>query len=712
MKLVLTILLTMCLAAAMAQTKITGVVVDETNEPVPGANIFIVGSYDGTSSDVQGNFDFSTSEVGEKIIQITFVGYNEYSHTVKLDGSPVHIRVILEERINELEAVTITAGAFTAGDQSRRTIFRAVDIATTAGATADIAGALNTLPGTQKVGESGRLFVRGGDGSETRTFIDGMLVLDAYGPSAPNAPSRGRFLPFMFKRTSFSTGGYSAEFGQALSSTLALESKDESEVTRTDIGLLSVGGDVAHTQAWESGSVAGKLQYTNIRPYFGLINQGIDWKTPPSSIEGVTALRQKTGKNGMIKLYGNFSNSDFSLYQHDIDNDDVTTYYRLQNSYRYLNASYKGILDKDWTYRGGLSYSSIRNNSHRGEWNIDEKEKGLHVKSVLEGSLTKSIELKVGTELLYRNYREQFPVGFASSQFEEWLPALFAEADIYASNRFVTRIGGRGEYNSLTQKIAVDPRLSLAWKFNNSAQLSFAYGTFRQTPLNKFIKAEPSLQSEKAAHYIMNYQLIRNNKTFRIEGFYKKYSGLVKFDDPGNYSNQGKGYAKGIELFWRDNETFKGVDYWVSYSLLDTKRNYHDYPTMTAPAFASRHNFSIVGKYFVRSLKSQLGATYSFASGRPYNDPNQDMFNGSRTPSYQDLSLNWSYLPKPHLIIYLSCTNIPGYENIFGYEYSNTPDPNGVYNGRAIRQPAPRFLFVGVFITLSKNKSFNQLPTL
>ena len=189
----------------------------------------------------------------------------------------------------------ITAGAFTASDASRRTVFKALDIATTAGATADIAGALNTLPGTQKVGETGRLFVRGGDGNETRTFIDGMVVLDAYSTSAPNTPSRGRFLPFMFKGTSFSTGGYSAEYGQALSSALVLDSKDKAESTRTDIGILSVGGDVAHTQVWERGSVAGKIQYTNIRPYVGLINQEIDWKKAPVSLEGVLPLGSRLG---------------------------------------------------------------------------------------------------------------------------------------------------------------------------------------------------------------------------------------------------------------------------------------------------------------------------------------------------------------------------------------------------------------------------------
>jgi hypothetical protein len=114
----------------------------------------------------------------------------------------------------------------------------------------------------------------------------------------------------------------------------------------------------------------------------------------------------------------------------------------------------------------------------------------------------------------------------------------------------------------------------------------------------------------------------------------------------------------------------------------------------------------------VQSLKSQFGATYSVTSGRPYHNPNEDEFNRGRTPSYRDLSFNWSYLPKPYLIVYFSCTNVLGRDNVFGYEFSSTPNELGAYNSRAVRQPAPRFIFLGIFITLSKEKSVNQLPTL
>lgn len=121
--------------------------------------------------------------------------------------------VILKESVNALDAVVITAGTFEAGDKARVSVLKPLDIVTTAGAAGDIIGALTTLPGAQTVGESGRLFVRGGEANETQTFVDGMRVAQPYGATANNTPTRSRFSPFLFSGVSFSTGGYSAEYG-------------------------------------------------------------------------------------------------------------------------------------------------------------------------------------------------------------------------------------------------------------------------------------------------------------------------------------------------------------------------------------------------------------------------------------------------------------------------------------------------------------------
>jgi hypothetical protein len=714
MKTLATIMFSTFCTLAFSQTRISGQVMDSRGAAIPLANIYLLDTYDGVSADDQGKFSFITAETGAQVLVAKFIGYKEFRQPVTLSGKDIQLQIGLEEEINELNAVTISAGAFTASDESRRTVFRAVDIATTAGATADIAGALNTLPGTQKVGESGRLFVRGGDGNEARTFIDGMVVLNAYSPSAPNTPSRGRFLPFMFKGTSFSTGGYSAEYGQALSSALVLDSKDETEIVRTDIGILSVGGDVAHTQAWKGGSVAGKVQYTNLRPYMGLINQEIDWKNPPASVEGIGAFRQRVGEQGMVKVYGNFTRSDFSLYNHNIDDYNNTQLYDLTNDYRYLNGFYKNAINNNWIIRGGLSYTFLKNDVTLVQDNIRETETGIHAKAVVEGSLSGHVELRSGIEMIGRNYDQSilpFNTQGFNLGFDETITAAFAEADVFASNRFVTRLGARMEHNNLTDAISVDPRISMSYKAGSSGQVSLAYGKFRQSPKNEYLRQYSQLGQEKAEHFILNYQRIENSRTFRIETYYKRYNDLVKIGNT-QLTNQGSGYAGGVELFLRDNESVDHLDYWISYSYLDTKRDYLDFPGKAVPSFASKHNFSAVAKYFVQQLKSQLGATYSFASGRPYNNPNEGKFNHGKTPDYHDLSFNWSYLPKPYLIIYFSCTNLPGRDNIFGYEYGTMLNEEGQYNRRPVRQPAPRFVFLGILITLSKDKSVSQLPTL
>ncbi|MBX2962686.1 MAG: TonB-dependent receptor [Cyclobacteriaceae bacterium] len=714
MKYLLTFLILLLAGTLAAQTTISGIVTDVKGEPIPGANVLIADTYDGTTSDLKGNFQFTTDENGTQLLLVKFIGYKEYKQSIVLNSSSLSVTVVLKEEINQLEAVVITAGAFDASDESRRTIFKAIDIATTAGATADIAGALNTLPGTQKVGESGRLFVRGGDGSEVRTFIDGMLVLDAYGPAAPNTPSRGRFLPFMFKGTSFSTGGYSAEYGQALSSALALDSKDEEQISRTDIGLLSVGADVAHTQAWEKASWAGKIGYTNIRPYFNLIGQEVDWQRAPESLEASSAYRQRVGKSGMFKVYGNYNHSNFALYDHAIADPSIKVLQDLANNFGYINASYKGSINSKWSVRSGLSYTGIQNHVGLNTLKFKEDENGLHAKVAFDGSLSDKAELRLGGEVIKHTYEAKIDTSARALGFGEVIASVFAEADLYTSNKFVTRVGARAEHNNLNDEVSVDPRISLAYKTGKTGQVSFAYGRFRQSAVNQWLRMDNTLQPEKANHYILNYQVVENNCTFRIEVYYKTYDDLIKFnDESGNLlSNQGSGYARGLELFWRDNKTFKMVDYWVSYSFLDTERDYLNMPYAVTPSFASAHNFSFVYKHFITKLKSQVGLTYSYTSGRPYNDPNEEIFNNGKTKSYQDLSGNISYLPKPHLIIHFSCTNLLGRDNVFGYQFSKMPDENGVYASRAIRQPAPRFIFLGVFITLSKNKTMNQLPSL
>ncbi|WP_439881017.1 TonB-dependent receptor [Pontibacter sp. MBLB2868] len=696
------------LVLAQNQHTITGKVLDTRGEPIIGANVFVKGSYDGTSSGTEGTFSFTTAATGTQTVVASFLGYEqqELLLDLKTDASAVTFR--LQEKLSELKSVTITAGAFEAGDEKRSTVLSSLDIATTAGATADIFAAINTLPGAQRVGEEGKLFVRGGDSYETKTFIDGLLVQKPYNSSVPDLPARGRFSPFMFSGITFSSGGYSAEYGQALSSALLLRSNGLPENTETGVSIMSVGLGASHTQRWANTSLSMTADYSNLAPYTKLIDQNITWTQAPKSKGGSLIFRHKTSDTGMLKAYSSFTGSTLALSQPTPDG--VKQDVKLRNGNYFSNITFQDLLSAKTALRTGLSFMRNTDNIQVDEQQIAEQDNTLQAKATLEHQVAEPLWIKYGTELTLRRYEQQYQEHAGATSinagFNELMTAAFTEADWHLSNNLVARAGARAEYTALINKANLAPRLSLAYKTDAYGQVSAAFGRFYQLPEAAFLKVTDQLQNETATHYILNYQRQKDDRTLRVEGYFKKYDQLVKYDPaypylPGSYNNNGKGYAQGIDIFWRDRKSIKNGDYWVSYSLLDTRRNYRDYPQQAVPAFASKHNVAVVYKHFVPKLQTQFGATYSFASGRPYYNPNKAGFNQETTPKYHDLSLNASYLTNIRgnfTVVYVSATNLLGSDQVFGYRYASTPDETGNFSSQKVGPPAKRFLFMGVFI--------------
>jgi hypothetical protein len=320
---------------ATAQTIIQGVVKEAGGALVPGANIYFDQTQIGTTSDLNGRFEISTNLTGQSNLHVVYIGYKSFVQTIFFNEDIIFIAVNLQEAFNQLEAVTISAGAFEASDKMKSVELKTLDIVTTAGALGDVVGALQTLPGTTTVGESGRLFVRGGDASETQTYIDGLLVASPYTTSAPNIAVRGRFNPFIFGGTIFSVGGYSAEYGQALSSVLQLNTKDIPRENKTDVSLMTVGGGAAVTRLGKKGAVTATFDYSNLGPYTAVISQNVVWIKPPEAIDGALSFRQKTSGDGMFKLYGKFGRNSLKLNAVDLDATDGVSSFDLQNDNLY-----------------------------------------------------------------------------------------------------------------------------------------------------------------------------------------------------------------------------------------------------------------------------------------------------------------------------------------------------------------------------------------
>ena len=711
-------ILTLCTGfIAGAQTTISGTVTNDKGLPLAAANVYIDGTYDGATTAQDGSFTFETTETGTRTLVITYLSYEDLRQQIVIEQyAPQAFK--LAENMNTIETVVISAGTFSAGDNSKVTALKPLDIVTTAGSAGDIVAALQTLPGVNTVGESGRLFVRGGEADETQTFVDGIRVAQPYNATANNIPTRGRFSPFLFKGMTFSTGGYSAEFGEALSSVLLLNTIEEPDQEQTDIAVMTVGLGVGNTQKWNKSSLSVNAAYTDLKPYQLAIPQNVNWHRPYRSLAGESVYRYKFN-TGMLKVYAAFDHADFSLDQKDV-NQPEPVLVDMKNDNFYINTSYKGMLGDFWTLQTGLAYGYSNNKIGLDQNKVNNAENSAHLKLKVTKSFSTRVKLAVGADYFITDFTEDYnePAGFSyNSGYYNGIAAGYAEADVIFSRDFALKAGVRSSYSQIVGQASFEPRAALAYKAGAKGQFSLAYGDFYQTPNQNYLKYYKDFSFEKTAHYIFNYMYNTDALMFRAELYYKDYKDLVKYNTPtaqynSLYTNNGNGYAQGLDIFWRDSQTFKNLEYWVSYSYIDSERDYRNYEYAVTPNYIAKHNASIVTKYWINDLRSQLGVTYSYNTGRPYDNPNEDAFMNSRTKSYNNLSVSWAYLLSQQKILYFSISNVMGSDNVFGYNYANTPGTDGLYARQAITQPADRFFFIGFFWTISDDKSKNQLDNL
>jgi outer membrane cobalamin receptor len=324
-------------------------------------------------------------------------------------------------------------------------------------------------------------------------------------------------------------------------------------------------------------------------------------------------------------------------------------------------------------------------------------------------SINEQTELKFGGDWVNYSYEQSILMGgnyqlpFINNEYSG-----FAEVEYKLSKKFATRMGARLENSSLLNSSTLVPRFSTAYKTGNQSQISFAYGQFYQNPEEDYLKFAPQLKPEKANHAVLTWQYQTELKTFRVEGYLKKYSSLVKYTEPlatnpMDYSNNGSGHAEGIDFFWRDKETLKLSDYWISYSWINAKRDYRDYPEMAVPYYVSEHNLSLVYKRFFEKIRTYGAITYSFASSRPYHDPNLEGFMNSKTMPYNDISLSLTYLMQvfgKQSVLHLMVNNLTGFKNVYGYNFSNSPNEDRHYESTPIKSPFTRQIILLISIQL------------
>ena len=663
--------------SATSQTTISGIVTDG-REPLVSANVYIIGTIDGCLTDSLGHFSFQTTKTEELTLRATFIGYEDHTQALTHTSG---LTIRMHEKATTIDEVVVTASTYSFGKSDNFKTMDALDVVMAGNSCGDIVAALQTLPGTQMVGESGKLYVRGGESDECQTFVNGMHVLVPYTTNTANNASRGRFSPFLFKGINFSLGGYGGEYGQALSSVLPMETTDVATDDKWGVSASLLDWNIGGTKAYDRSSLSFNANYTSLALFNALFPDRYDWTRPYRRLSGEAQYKTDLSGASILKTYVGY---DLTSVGQQIDDCSLS----LVEHNIYANATLKTNLGRGYSLFTGIANSSVVENIHDAQVSGDHYHNfrnEVHLKAEVRKVFSPVIKMSAGAEDYIRHSTLTYEDSHYSLDYH--LLAAHLDAQVRLLPHLFLNTSARLENASYDGLWLLMPRATLSYVPNKHFQLSAMLGRYSQTAEDEYIvRSGKRLPQSTATHAILSLQYSTAKTLLRIEPYYKKYHHLPLLAD-GICTADGYGTSQGIDVFLENHSLIRNLTTTLSYSFNDSERLYLDYTSPRTPDYASRHNVRLTAKYAIG--KVIIGLAESYASGRHYPQ--------GTTPYYNSIDANITYLAHPKVIVYASLNNIFGRTNIFGYK----ADGSNIIGSR------DRFFYIGIFVSLKNNKAYD-----
>jgi len=706
--------------------KISGTVTNTENKPVPNANLVLEGTIDGATTDEKGAFEFETDKIGTYKLLVTAMDYLNHMQEINLEAgmNPV-LAIKLKKSEVQTDEILVTASSFTSGQNSRVTL-SPLEIVRIPGANADLYRALTTFPGTNQVDEGSRITVRGGDPNEVITILD---LATLYNPfifdNSYNTSSFSTVDPWSLKGINFTSGGFSAKYGNALSAVLDLRSYDMPTTTGM-FALLGVGAGALSGVYNNKGNFGGSfaVSQTYLKPFFDLNGITQDYSKIPTATGLGGTLAYKFGQTGYMKLYGDYSGDKIGIRNTSPSydgfyNSEANNYF---GSYKMSFSPSSGSM-----LNAGASFSLNDRKANYGILDTRIKDYYAKGRADLTVQLSNKTDLNTGVEYEYLENHIEGVVPQYSYNLKLTAPSMsinntsnsgrvgiYAETQMKLTDKFFAITGVRSDYHTLSQKISFDPRLSLGYQISKYNVFRGAVGLYHQyaTPENYLRAFNNDLKAQDAIHYILGYEYnMEGDIVFRVEGYYKDYKNLVAID-PNDfyYKSLGSGFAKGVDVFlkykWKNK--FTG---WISYAYSDSKRRQYDARTETSSDYDITHNMSFTGNYNVTDAIN-VGLSYRISTGKPYTPVTgasynavQDVYvpvygerNSDRFPTYTRVDASFQYLTalfNKFCVMFVAFNNVFDTENLYQYNY------NTDYTQKlAVRSTNKRIVWFGIGLQL------------
>ncbi len=687
------VLANLFIAISFAQTGIIkGRVVNAiSNEPVMFANILVVGTDMGETTDIDGYYTLSGLEPGVYDIQISYIGFKEQTiYEIQVTNNrPTIIDVPLEEYAEQLEEVVVKASPFKKTEESPvslRTI-GITEIKRNPGGNRDISRVVQNLPGvTSPSSFRNDLIIRGGAPNENRFYLDDIEVpnINHFATQGASGGPVGLINVDFIKSVDFFSGAFPANRGNTMSSVFNFRQKDG----RDDrLGFTATVGasDLGLTLEGPLGEKTTFLLSAR-RSYLQFLFQALGLPFLPTYNDFQTKVKHRINEKNEIYFVGLGAIDQFQL---NLDaNETESQQFFLNNlpvspQWNYTNGLvYKNYSDKGYT-TFVLSRNMLNNESFKYKDNDDSSEDNL----ILDYK-SQEIENKLRVERTQRfgSYKLVFGAGYEfvrynNSTFNKIFTPTGALTVNYASDfnmhkygffgqisrswldeRLILSLGLRGDANSFSDDMSnpleqLSPRLSLAYALTDRFSVNFNTGIYYQLPAytvmgyqedNRFINKENGIKYIESKHLVagLEYNTASSSK-ITLEGYYKTYDNYpfllrdslslanlggdfgVIGNEPATPTSKGRAY--GLELLFQQR-LYKGFYGITSYTLGFSE--FEDKNGDFAPsAWDARHivNFTL-GKQFKGDWEA--GINWRFQTGLPYSPFRAD----------SDLVLSWDVL--------------------------------------------------------------------
>jgi hypothetical protein len=688
---------------------IAGVVQDENGSPLGMVNVQIVGTADGDATDSKGKFIFKTGKLGENVVRASLIGYEPKNLKLVLsEEDSLFLKIEMNESSVKLSDVVIAGSAFTTGDEPKALTLRSLEVFTTPGAAADIFRTIQTFPGVTAIDEGSGLFVRGGDVDETTILLDQATVMHPYKYESATGGFFGTIPPFLVGGTFFSSGGFSARYGNALSGVLAMESLNMPSKLSSSVGVGLAAGSLSASIPVIPNTlgirISGNKSFTDAM--FRMNGSRNRFTVPPDGLDGNVSVIWKYSPTAQIKFF-NFVNTD--LIGVRVDEPSFAGVYESQETNWFHNLQWNETTEQ-WLLKGSLSLNRFITEQDLGSLHLKPSDITYKARFDAEANLDDDHRLSFGaeSEKMINKYEGTVPqnplvldpCGSVYTLHEDYSAVRFgvySELESALLKKVMVSVGIRSDYYDLSKETVVDPRVSLRYNISKEmhAQTSWGiYHQFAQPYLYNQVNGNPQLSAQSAQHLTAGAEYSTELFMCRIEVYSKTYSNLVLKSSSSNYANLGDGIATGLDFFLKYGGFLRTpVSGWISYSYLHSRRLqardlvenivYEEAPS----PFDITHNLTIVGKIQLIQFIS-LGLTLHFASGKPvtpiisaiqpagvdYYEPVQGLINSERLPEFIRLDASLGYfLPfgdSSSAMFYFAVSNLLDRDNPVDYEYS------------------------------------------